>query len=149
MESHRDAAYAKANAEEHPIKRTKAVRIADFWDVSLDLQGANPKVVPFDILKDHIQGPSPRCDDMENKYRARIKNRATAIRAYCVQCMGGGVADVRTCPSLICPLHPFRMGKDPLRGYDIPKVEEPELELEDGDVGEFEEGDDGSDADAD
>jgi hypothetical protein len=34
------------------------------------------------------------------------------------------------------------MGKDPLRGYAIPKMEMPELEIEDDDVGEYEDTDD-------
>jgi hypothetical protein len=113
----------------------------------LDLQGANPKKVPFDILKEHVSSPSPHHDDVEVKYKKRIKNRATAIRAFCVACQGE-VAGVRTCPSVTCPLHPFRMGKDPLRGYEMPPAEEILIEDEDELVGEFEEGDDGSDEDA-
>lgn len=149
-ENLRDAAYEKAEAEKNPILRQKAFNLADYYDNMLDMQGANPKVVDFGILRDHVQSSlSPNYDDMENKYKKRIKNRATAIRAYCVSCQGGSVADVRICASVTCPLHPFRMGKDPLRGYAIPKEEEPELELEDDNVGDFEEGDDGSDADAD
>lgn len=90
-------------------------------------------------MPDRDDGP------IENKYRAAIKNRATAIRAYCVGCMGGSVSDVRDCTSLTCPLHPFRMGKDPLRGWDIPKVEEIELPEDGDDIEGFEEGDEDDD----
>jgi hypothetical protein len=149
LEAKRDEAYANANSQENPILRTKAYRVADMLDVSLDLQGANPKKVDFAVLKDHVRGPAPHMEDLTNQYRTKIKNRATAIRAYCIGCMGGSVSDVRTCATLVCPLHPFRMGKDPLRGYDLPKAIDPEIEIDEDDVGEFEEGDEGDEKDAD
>lgn len=37
-----------------------------------------------------------------------------AIRAYCIECMGGDKAEVRRC-NLICPLWPYRLGKNPNR----------------------------------
>ena len=33
-----------------------------------------------------------------------------AIRAHCVECMGGSCHDVRDCSSPGCHLYPFRMG---------------------------------------
>ena len=37
-----------------------------------------------------------------------------AIRRRCTDCSGGnGLADVRACRRDTCPLHPFRMGKNP------------------------------------
>lgn len=141
----RDVAYENAGAETNAILRTKAFRLCDMLDTSLDFQGANPKKLDFETLRDHIRAPSPNHEDVTNQYRASIKNRATAIRAYCIGCQGGSVVDVRFCPSMTCPLHAFRMGKDPLRGYAMPIVEEPELELDEDDVGEFEEGHDDGD----
>lgn len=48
---------------------------------------------------------------------ARYKERATspknAIRAMCVECMGGMIAEVDRCTSLNCALHPFRKGSNP------------------------------------
>lgn len=41
----------------------------------------------------------------------RDGNRASAIRAFCLQCMGGSLTDVKDCPSTDCPLHPFRTGR--------------------------------------
>lgn len=104
------------------VKRLKAYKALDRAEERLAWQGANPKEIPFDDLKEHITYPVGE-DAIEDKYRSKIKNRATAIRAYCVSCMGGSVSDVKDCVSLICPLHPFRMGKDPIRGYELPKVE--------------------------
>lgn len=43
-----------------------------------------------------------------------------AIRAFCVECMGGSVYAVKDCPSAPgtryqCPLYPFRQGINPYR----------------------------------
>ncbi|MDH3378271.1 MAG: hypothetical protein OEQ39_15125 [Gammaproteobacteria bacterium] len=49
----------------------------------------------------------------------RVRNPLTAIRAFCVQCMGGYVQLIQTCPSVKCPLHAYRRGRNPyakLRG---------------------------------
>ena len=46
-----------------------------------------------------------------------------AIRAKCVDCCCGNVAEVRRCPATHCTLYPYRMGKRP-KGYtDTPDVE--------------------------
>lgn len=36
-----------------------------------------------------------------------------AIRAKCLDCTCNQIAEVRKCPIERCPLHPFRMGKNP------------------------------------
>lgn len=36
-----------------------------------------------------------------------------AIRAKCLDCCCGNVAEVRRCPSEKCALYPYRMGKRP------------------------------------
>lgn len=139
--------YAELREERlNPLHRMKLLKRVGVLEEMLTWQGANPKEIPFKDLKAHVQAPH-NDDALENKYRKRIKNRATAIRAYCVQCQGGDTAGVRECAAVTCPLHPFRMGKDPLRGWDIPKVEMPDLE--DGeDDSVLEEGDEGNEADA-
>ena len=52
---------------------------------------------------------------MNNK-SPKIQARSTlsAIRKKCLECSDGPKA-VRECPSGNCPLHPFRMGKNPFR----------------------------------
>lgn len=35
-----------------------------------------------------------------------------AIRAKCLDCCGWQAQEVRLCPSKLCPLHRFRMGKE-------------------------------------
>lgn len=36
-----------------------------------------------------------------------------AIRRRCIDCSGGSLAEVRLCKCEACPLHPFRLGKNP------------------------------------
>jgi hypothetical protein len=52
-------------------------------------------------------------NEVVKKYAAKIHNRSSAIRAKCIECCCGGVAEVAACRIEKCALHPFRMGKDP------------------------------------
>jgi hypothetical protein len=36
-----------------------------------------------------------------------------AIRQKCMDCQGGNAAEVRRCEATTCPLHPYRMGRNP------------------------------------
>lgn len=42
-------------------------------------------------------------------------NPLKAIRAFCLECSCGQTSEVKECPRLVCPLYPFRMGKNPFR----------------------------------
>ena len=49
-----------------------------------------------------------------------ITNPVKAIRAFCVECMGGSSQEVKNCTSASgtryeCPLYPFRQGENPFR----------------------------------
>ena len=46
---------------------------------------------------------------------AEITNPIKAIRAYCLECSNGQTSEVKWCPREVCPLFPFRMGKNPYR----------------------------------
>lgn len=35
------------------------------------------------------------------------------IRRKCLDCSAGQPSEVRLCPVISCPLHPYRMGEDP------------------------------------
>jgi hypothetical protein len=37
----------------------------------------------------------------------------STIRAFCKECSGGSLKEVRLCPIQRCPFYGFRMGKDP------------------------------------
>lgn len=88
---------------------------------TVHFRGEDPSTIPLDILKYMMQSAPDRNDDAVTlQYRARNKSKAPAIRAKCVRCMGGQPALVRECSSLNCPLWPFRMGTNPLRGVVPP-----------------------------
>ena len=138
LESRVAELYESARLSESVIQKTKITRRIDQLEAQLSFHGANPKKLPFKELREHIR--TPDSDPMTNKYKGKIRNRATGIRAYCIQCQGGEVVGVKQCPAVTCPLHPFRMGADPFRGWELPKAAE--IEIEDDDIAEFEEGDD-------
>ena len=43
----------------------------------------------------------------------KITSPLKAIKAFCVDCMGGQPTYVKDCTSTNCPLYAFRMGKNP------------------------------------
>ena len=45
----------------------------------------------------------------------QITSPIQVIRAKCIDCYGGQISEVKLCPSVKCPLHPFRMGENPFR----------------------------------
>jgi len=42
----------------------------------------------------------------------RVRSPLTAIRAFCIQCMGGYVNMIPDCTAPKCPLFAYRMGKN-------------------------------------
>lgn len=46
---------------------------------------------------------------------AEIRNPVKAIKAFCIDCMGGSYNEVKNCQSNTCALHPFRTGRNPYR----------------------------------
>lgn len=52
---------------------------------------------------------------MEEKNVKRVLTPMKAIRAKCLDCCCGQAKEVRLCPMTDCPLHPYRMGKNPTR----------------------------------
>lgn len=44
-----------------------------------------------------------------------LTNPVKAIHAKCVDCCCGSEAEVKLCPCENCPIHPFRLGKNPYR----------------------------------
>jgi len=51
----------------------------------------------------------------ERKNRKPIEAPLKAIRANCLECMGGSVDGVRECTAPTCWLYPYRMGTNPFR----------------------------------
>lgn len=56
-------------------------------------------------------------DEITKKYIEKIRSPITAIRAHCVQCMGGQVQHVKGCTAKQCPLYEFRLGRNPFRKH--------------------------------
>jgi uncharacterized protein YgbK (DUF1537 family) len=48
------------------------------------------------------------------RYKDRVRNPLTAIRAKCVECSNGSLKEVTECRVVHCALHPFREGRNPL-----------------------------------
>jgi hypothetical protein len=64
-----------------------------------------------DLLRTPLDTNNPQ----EQRYRNRIRNRGTAITAFCITCVGGRKA-VTECSATDCPLWAFRFGSDPFYG---------------------------------
>jgi len=52
---------------------------------------------------------------VERKVEMRVLTPVKAIRAKCIDCCAGQVAEVRKCVMPDCPIFPFRLGKNPNR----------------------------------
>jgi hypothetical protein len=66
------------------------------------LEGRDPRELPLEAL-DELPGP------------------LAAIRAKCIDCSAGNMAEVRWCVVVKCPLWPYRMGTNPRRAGQGPR----------------------------
>jgi hypothetical protein len=80
--------------------------------------GMHPNDVPVKdllrLIRFNYNGRYSQWGRLEQRYRDRIKNRATGVRAFCITCAGGPKA-VSFCINTHCPLWAYRLGKDPFR----------------------------------
>jgi hypothetical protein len=111
-------------------------------------RGLHPREIPFDALvaitRAPLDGRGDVADQITAKYKERIHNPATAMRANCVVCMGGSTAEIRRCGAVNCPQWPFRLGTNPLRNAILPPVAL--TVIEDDDVLDIDESTDSGDA---
>ncbi len=56
-----------------------------------------------------------------------ITSPLKAIRANCIDCMGGYARLVSSCELVGCPLWPYRMGKNPFRTRKVSEEERERL----------------------
>lgn len=84
-----------------PAKKTAAVKKVTGKAFVL----SSPIVLPDDGRTNYRE--------VVNKYKTKIKNPKSAIRAMCVECSGGSVKEVQMCPVVKCALYPFRLGQNP------------------------------------
>jgi len=73
-----------------------------------------PEHVPLNDLARLMRHPD-NTEPVDMIYRDRIKGRLSAIRAFCVFCIGGQPRRVKLCCRTECALWPFRMGSNSLR----------------------------------
>lgn len=124
----------EANLYGELIMKLKAANDNKDWTEVLELEqridqltkhlkylGQHPKTIPIKELQELPRNAGE--STTENNYRDRITNPATAIRGFCVMCMGGNIAYVRECQAVSCTLWPFRTGKNPLHGKTLPPVD--------------------------
>lgn len=74
---------------------------------------ARPKQQPQSAEEKSLSYADGRPDETAHvveRYKERIKSPITAIRAFCITCMGGYVKEVKNCTAPKCPLYPVRLG---------------------------------------
>ena len=52
---------------------------------------------------------------MELPHQPISTSPTKSVRLYCLSCCCESSMEVKLCPAIECPLHPFRMGKNPYR----------------------------------
>lgn len=77
--------------------------------------GDDPKAMRTEDLLALVK-VSSNGDNVEGRYRDRIRSPLTAIRSYCVECSGGSPKQAGECVQVSCPLWMFRFGTNPLFG---------------------------------
>lgn len=58
------------------------------------------------------------CSRVVDRYRERATTPLKAIRAFCIECMGGYVRMVGRCTATSCVLYGYRMGSKPKKEED-------------------------------
>ena len=53
------------------------------------------------------------------EYSSVKRTPIKAIRAFCIDCCGGQISEVRLCPSTDCPLYVYRFGKNPYSSREL------------------------------
>lgn len=56
------------------------------------------------------------------RYKDKVKNPKSAIRAKCVECSGGSLKEVAECRVSKCALYPFRMGENPFHKKTLERL---------------------------
>jgi hypothetical protein len=104
-------------------------RVAEL-EFRLRYQGKDTRDVPVAGFRQMLHEGTFSDSNVKAAFQ-RIKNPATAIRAFCTFCMSGQTAEIRRCQAVTCPLWPFRLGQNPFFGKVLPAVVARDLALED------------------
>lgn len=57
--------------------------------------------------------------DFDGNMITKTLTPVKAIRAFCLECLGNSPMEVAKCSHKVCPVYPFRFGKDPGRKMDL------------------------------
>jgi len=78
--------------------------------------GSAPSDIPLSVADRFklLRTPYDTSTATEQRYRNRVRNRQTAITAFCVTCTGSRKG-VTECAAVTCPLWAFRLGSNPYR----------------------------------
>lgn len=89
------------------IRRTRPVPLAE--EIEVEEVEVQPVVVR-EMTKAEIVSTQDR---IVKEYYDKVNSPKTAIRAKCVECMGGYISEITRCTDRDCALWHFRMGKNP------------------------------------
>lgn len=120
--------------EQNPKNITKIVTLsksAERLGNMVQYLGEDPKTIDANVLLDMLRNPTSQ-DRKILAARENIRSPLTAIRAFCIECVGGSKKDVRMCTSTWCSLWPFRFGRNSLLG----RVKDADVESTDTDTEE-------------
>ena len=67
---------------------------------------------------------TPNYTEEERDARKPIRQPLKAIRAHCLECVGGSSDEVKLCTAPKCWLYPYRFGKNPFRAPPSEKQRE-------------------------
>ena len=116
-----------AQAKPGPVRRSKPGGVEAIRDA---LRAALP---PKEAGERNTDGSTFL--DTIKRYKAKVRNPMTAIRANCVECSGGSLKEVAECTVVKCALHPFRMGVNPLHKRTKQRLEGEAEDTQDEDTG--------------
>ena len=68
---------------------------------------------PAAINRDDEGNPNFDYIAVIRRYKEKVRNPLTAIRAKCVECSGGSLKEVKACRVETCALWPMRLGVNP------------------------------------
>jgi hypothetical protein len=90
---------------------------------AMDIIAKQP-VTPIVYKEDDDEGGASKVDyvGVIKRYKDKVTNRSSAIRAKCVECSGGMLSEVRECRVVACALHPYRLGTDPFNKKTLDRL---------------------------
>lgn len=92
------------------VRRTRSVKEAEPPVAEIPKKAP---AAPRTEKRDPSSSSRVNYDGIIARYKERANTPKKAIRAMCIECMGGLIAEVDRCSSKGCALYPFRKGSNP------------------------------------